>query len=77
MTNGVNIKKLESDLWESADLLRSGVLPNDYTMFSDELTADILMTNASAAAGFIGGASLSGNALWHDEEGRSLKQIEG
>ncbi len=24
MTNGVNIKKLESDLWESADLLRSG-----------------------------------------------------
>ncbi len=42
-----------------------------------ELTADILMTSASAAAGFIGGASLSGNALWHDEEGRSLKQIEG
>ncbi len=42
-----------------------------------ELTADILMTSASAAAGFIGGASLSGNALWHDEEGRALKQIEG
>ncbi len=37
-----------------------------------ELTADILMTSASAAAGFIGGASLNGNALWHDVDGVSL-----
>ncbi|MCC8163183.1 MAG: DUF4357 domain-containing protein [Lachnospiraceae bacterium] len=65
------------DLVEAQSEQLSGVLPKDYTIFSDELTADILMTNASAAAGFIGGASLSGNALWHDEEGRSLKQIEG
>ena len=42
-----------------------------------ELTADILMTSASAAAGFIGGSSLSGNALWYDERGKSLKHIEG
>ncbi len=34
MTNGVNIKKLESDLWESADLLRSGskLTSNQYCM---------------------------------------------
>ncbi len=41
-----------------------------------ELTSDIPMTSASAAAGFIGGASLNENAMWHDSEGRSLKQIE-
>jgi len=34
MTNGVNIKKLEADLWESADLLRSGskLTSNQYCM---------------------------------------------
>ncbi|MCD8197684.1 MAG: type I restriction-modification system subunit M N-terminal domain-containing protein [Lachnospiraceae bacterium] len=34
MANGVNIKKLESDLWESADLLRSGskLTSNQYCM---------------------------------------------
>lgn len=42
-----------------------------------ELIADILMTSQSAAAGFIGGASLSGNAMWHDEHGTPLKQMIG
>ena len=34
MTNGVNIKKLEADLWESADLLRAGskLTSNQYCM---------------------------------------------
>lgn len=41
-----------------------------------ELTADILMTSPSAAAGFIGGASLSGNALWHTSDGTTLKQLD-
>ncbi|MCD8294423.1 MAG: DUF4357 domain-containing protein, partial [Clostridia bacterium] len=44
---------------------------------SYELTSDVLLNSPSAAAGFIGGASLNGNALWHDADGRSLKQIEG
>ncbi len=40
------------------------------------LTADVLMTSPSAAAGFVGGASLSGNTLWHNEAGRALKELE-
>ena len=34
MTKGVNIKKLEADLWESADLLRAGskLTSNQYCM---------------------------------------------
>ena len=39
------------------------------------LTTDILFPSPSSAAGFIGGASLSGNALWKDAEGRSLKSL--
>ena len=34
MTKGINIKKLEADLWESADLLRAGskLTSNQYCM---------------------------------------------
>lgn len=39
------------------------------------LTADILFPSPSSAAGFVGGASLSGNALWKDSNGRCLKDI--
>lgn len=39
------------------------------------LTADLLFSSPSAAAGFIGGASLSGNALWKNEDGVSLKEL--
>lgn len=39
------------------------------------LTADLLFSSPSAAAGFIGGASLSGNALWKDADGKSLKEL--
>lgn len=39
------------------------------------LTADLLFSSPSAAAGFIGGASLSGNALWKDAEGKTLKEL--
>lgn len=39
------------------------------------LTADILFSCPSSAAGFIGGASLSGNALWKDSNDRSLRDI--
>ena len=34
------------------------------------LTADVLFSSPSSAAGFVGGASLSGNALWKDAEGK-------
>lgn len=40
------------------------------------LTEDILLTSPSAAAAFIGGASMSGNALWKDANGITLKQLE-
>src|SRR5699024_10716919 len=35
------------------------------------LTADVLLSSPSSAAGFVGGASLSGNALWKDAEGKT------
>ncbi len=43
----------------------------------NELTSDIPFSSPSAAACFIGGASLNGMDHWQDDEGRSLKQIEG
>ncbi len=39
------------------------------------LTADILFSSPSSAAGFVGGASLSGNSLWKNAEGRLLKDL--
>ena len=39
------------------------------------LTADLLFPSPSAAAGFVGGASLSGNALWKNAAGKPLKEI--
>ena len=39
------------------------------------LTADVLFSSPSSAAGFVGGASLSGNALWKDAEGKTLKEL--
>ena len=39
------------------------------------LTADLLFSSPSAAAAFVGGASLSGNALWKDAEGKTLKEL--
>ncbi len=41
------------------------------------LTADLLFSSPSSAAGFIGGASLSGNALWKTADGKPLKDIIG
>ena len=40
------------------------------------LTEDILFTSPSAAASYIGGASLSGNATWRNAQGVTLKNIE-
>lgn len=40
------------------------------------LTEDILFTSPSAAASYIGGASLSGNATWRNVQGITLKNIE-
>lgn len=40
------------------------------------LKEDILVSSPSAAAGFVGGSSLSGNVLWEDKKGRNLKEIE-
>ncbi|MDD7593086.1 MAG: GIY-YIG nuclease family protein [Peptoniphilaceae bacterium] len=40
------------------------------------LTKDLLFSSPSAAAGFVGGASLSGNAAWKTEDGKTLKQLE-
>ncbi len=41
-----------------------------------KLTEDLLFPSPSAAAGFVGGSSLSGNIMWKDESGKSLKDIE-
>lgn len=41
-----------------------------------ELTKDLLFTSPSAAAGFVGGSSLSGNIVWKTEDDRTLKQLE-
>lgn len=40
------------------------------------LKEDIMVSSPSAAAGFVGGSSLSGNVLWEDKNGRILKEIE-
>ena len=39
------------------------------------LTADVLLSSPSSAAGFVGGASLSGNALWKDADGKTLREL--
>lgn len=39
------------------------------------LISDILLSSPSSAAGFVGGASLSGNALWKDSNGKTLKEL--
>ncbi|WP_418968494.1 DUF4357 domain-containing protein [Alloscardovia omnicolens] len=41
------------------------------------LLADLLFSSPSAAAKFVGGASLSGNALWKTSDGTQLGQLEG
>lgn len=41
------------------------------------LTEDILLTSPSAAACFVSGSSTSGNIVWKNKEGRSLKEVEG
>ena len=40
------------------------------------LTEDILFTSPSAAACYVGGTSLSGNASWSNAQGVTLKNIE-
>lgn len=39
------------------------------------LISDILLSSPSSAAGFVGRASLSGNALWKDSNGKTLKEL--
>ena len=41
------------------------------------LTADLLFSSPSAAAGFVGGVALNGNALWKNAVGKPLKDIIG
>lgn len=41
-----------------------------------KLLEDILVSSPSAAAGFVGGASLSGNVFWLDNKKRTLKELE-
>lgn len=40
------------------------------------LSEDILFNSPSAAAAFVGGASLSGNELWRTEDGTKLKDLD-
>lgn len=40
------------------------------------LLEDLLFSSPSAAAGFVGGSSLSGNEMWKLEDGTTLKQLE-
>lgn len=44
----------------------------DYT---NRLTKDVELSSPSAAACFVGGASLSGNVMWKDENGKTLRQL--
>lgn len=39
------------------------------------LKADVLFPSPSSAAGFVGGASLSGNLMWKDADGTKLKEL--
>ena len=40
------------------------------------LTADLLFSSPSGAAQFVAGASVSGNKLWKDASGKTLKEID-
>lgn len=40
------------------------------------LQSDIFFSSPSGAACFVGGAPLSGNALWHDSNGKKLKELD-
>ena len=51
-----------------------------YAEYLDEegmLETDLLFHSPSAAASFVGGASLNGNALWKNAEGKMLKELSG
>lgn len=41
-----------------------------------KLVADLLFPSPSAAAGFVAGYSINGNAMWKDASGKTLKEIE-
>ena len=43
---------------------------------SNVLSSDVLLSSPSAAASFVGGASLSGNFKWKDENGVTLGELE-
>ncbi|MCD8295723.1 MAG: GIY-YIG nuclease family protein [Clostridia bacterium] len=43
---------------------------------TNALTSDILFSSPSAAACFVGGASLNGNSQWLNSVGKSLKDLE-
>ncbi len=52
---------------------------NKYAALIDKnytLTSDVLLSSPSAAASFIGGASLSGNSRWKDKNGVNLGDLE-
>ena len=40
------------------------------------LLEDVLVSSPSAAAAFVGGASISGNEAWKTKDGISIKKIE-
>ncbi len=40
------------------------------------LSSDLLFSSPSAAARFVGGASLNGNTLWKDSDGKPLRDLE-
>lgn len=46
-------------------------------VYGDEyvLAEDVLLSSPSAAAGFVGGSSLSGNEYWRNEKGQTLKTL--
>ena len=40
------------------------------------INADLLFSSPSGAAAFVGGASLNGNKLWKDQNGKTLKELD-
>ena len=44
---------------------------------NNSLMADLLFSSPSGAAQFVAGASVSGNMMWKDSSGKTLKEIDG
>lgn len=56
-------------------VLKNRMKYSDKINSQNELTADILFSSPSGAAGFVAGASANGNTMWKDKNGLELKKL--